>query len=356
MADSGHHLRSSIFALWMLCLAAAAQAAPTLAVGSGSGAAGTSVDIPITFNPTTDSVAGIQFSLTLPASVSTVSVTAGSAATSAGKSVSTNKNGSTWIFVVFGLNQNTIAAGPLLTARVLIAPNALAGNLNLPISGVSYSSPSGTNVAAGASTAGTIVVTGGTGTGSLPTPTLNLPSMIPVNGSLSAGYPAGYNVAFAWTITRRGGISAPGSRVISRASSANFQTPSSIAGLGSYGLTPGVYTITVQAVATTGQTSALAQQDVTLVSSDFSNVKVYPNPWRIDRHAGKNVTFTGLPMGSTVKLFTVSAHWIRTLSIAGTTATWDLKNDSGDRVGSGIYIYLIKSSDDKLHGKLVVIR
>src|SRR5438093_2919509 len=55
----------------------AVHAAPTLSVGSVAGSAGTAVDLPVTFNPGTDSVASIQFDLTLPPSLSTLSVTAG---------------------------------------------------------------------------------------------------------------------------------------------------------------------------------------------------------------------------------------------------------------------------------------
>ena len=107
-----------------------AHAAPTLTVGSSSGTAGTTVTLPITFDPTTASVAGMQFNLTLPAGLSTGTVTAGSILTAAAKSVSTNFNAGTWTFIVFGLNQNAIAAGSLLTAQVTIANGTAAGTLS----------------------------------------------------------------------------------------------------------------------------------------------------------------------------------------------------------------------------------
>ena len=82
------------------------------------------------------------------------------------------------------------------------------------------------------------------------------------------------------------------------------------------------------------------------------------NPWRSDRHAGTSVTFDGLPLGSTVKLFTVSGRHVKTLTPAVTSATWDLANDKGDKVASGIYVYLITvgNSGDKARGKVVVIK
>ena len=73
----------------------------------------------------------MQFNLTLPAGLSTGTVTAGSILTAAAKSVSTNFNAGTWTFIVFGLNQNAIAAGSLLTAQVTIANGTAAGILGM---------------------------------------------------------------------------------------------------------------------------------------------------------------------------------------------------------------------------------
>jgi hypothetical protein len=154
------------------------------------------------------------------------------------------------------------------------------------------------------------------GSQTLPTPTLNLPSYASVNGTLSVSYPPGYtNIGFQWTINAKSGPSLNNNpytkgRVISRASSANFQTSSNVAGLSSLGLVPGVYTVTVEAVDANGNRSAQAQQDITLVAADFSGVRVFPNPWRKDRHAASNVTFDHLPLGTTVKIFTASGHWV----------------------------------------------
>src|SRR5207245_2339105 len=61
--------------------------APTLTVGSATGQAGTAITIPISFDPGPASVAGIQFNLTLPTGVSTMSVTDGPIVTAAAKSI-----------------------------------------------------------------------------------------------------------------------------------------------------------------------------------------------------------------------------------------------------------------------------
>ena len=94
------------------------------------------------------------------------------------------------------------------------------------------------------------------------------------------------------------------------------------------------------------------------MAGDFSGVRVYPNPWRADRHSGNElVTIDGLPIGSTVKIFTVSGHWVKDLTVTVDKAPWDLKNNAGDKVASGIYLYLIKdSSGDMKKGQVVIIR
>jgi hypothetical protein len=149
-----------------------------------------------------------------------------------------------------------------------------------------------------------------------------------------------------------------GEGALGRASAATFNTPSNVANLAPYGLEPGFYQITVQAANSSGQTSAPAQAQITLVTADLAAVRVFPNPWRSDRHTNPpGITFDDLPVNTTVKLFTVSGHHVKTLNTAGGSAIWDLTNESGDRIASGIYIYLITTDQGgKKRGKLTVIK
>ena len=93
-----------------------------------------------------------------------------------------------------------------------------------------------------------------------------------------------------------------------------------------------------------------------IASFTLTAARVHPNPWRANLHAGQVVTFDELPADSTVKIFTSSAHWIRTLSAPAGSATWDLKNDSGDNVASGYYIYLVTNPQGKSRGIVANIR
>jgi subtilisin family serine protease len=91
--------------------------------------------------------------------------------------------------------------------------------------------------------------------------------------------------------------------------------------------------------------------------SDLSGMVVYPNPWRSDKHSSVPVVFNALTADSTVKIFTISGYLVRSLSPSSGKATWDLKNDSGELVASGIYIYSVTDGhDNKSQGKLAIIR
>ena len=122
-------------------------------------------------------------------------------------------------------------------------------------------------------------------------------------------------------------------------------------------LSPGDYQLTVILHGAGGAVIAQDSQAITLVPGDLSNLKVYPNPWRSDKHAGHSLTFDGLTVGTTIKIFTASGHRVKELHTDGSSIPWDLTNDSGDKVASGIYMYLITDSQgDKVRGKVAVIK
>jgi hypothetical protein len=88
------------------------------------------------------------------------------------------------------------------------------------------------------------------------------------------------------------------------------------------------------------------------------DVRAYPNPWRVDRHAGASMTFDNMALNSTIKIFTLAAHWVRSISAPAGTAAWDLTNDDGQRVASGYYFYVVTTNDDRqtVRGKIGIIK
>ncbi len=101
-----------------------------------------------------------------------------------------------------------------------------------------------------------------------------------------------------------------------------------------------------------------APSDPVVLVADLSQTKVFPNPWRMDRHSGFGVTIDGLPPRSEVRFFTLSGRWVKTVeaSAAGQGA-WSLTDDSGGAVASGIYQYVISAPGvGRKRGTLTVVR
>ena len=94
------------------------------------------------------------------------------------------------------------------------------------------------------------------------------------------------------------------------------------------------------------------------MSANLNGVLVYPNlAHRQTCGPSHAITFDGVTIGTTIKIFTIAAHAVKTLQTDGPRVTWDLKNDAGDPVASGVYVYLITdAAGDKLRGKVAVIK
>lgn len=131
-----------------------------------------------------------------------------------------------------------------------------------------------------------------------------------------------------------------------------LQANLSAADLGS----PGAHEVTV--MNPTGVATAQAADFLVVAPAQaLSKTKVFPNPWRADRHAGLPVTFGSLPPSSVIKLFTASGRHVRTLESAAGVGRWDLREDDGSSAASGYYLYLITDpAGGKRKGRLALIR
>ena len=137
---------------------------PGVTVASVAGSAGSTVDLPVTFTAGATGVSALQFDLTFPSALSYVSVTTGSAATTAGKSASGNAISGGARILVFGLTQNAIGSGSIATIRLNVAEGTTPGVLALGITGIVASDPAGTAVAVNG--LGGAVTVGATGSSS----------------------------------------------------------------------------------------------------------------------------------------------------------------------------------------------
>ncbi len=92
-------------------------------------------------------------------------------------------------------------------------------------------------------------------------------------------------------------------------------------------------------------------------ASSLSEAIAFPNPFKPS--AGHTaVTFSNLSSQCTIKIFTLTGDPVKTIveSDGDGKAVWDVKNDAGEAVASGLYLYVIESADDVKRGKLVIIK
>ncbi|MFH1715676.1 MAG: T9SS type A sorting domain-containing protein [Elusimicrobiota bacterium] len=95
-----------------------------------------------------------------------------------------------------------------------------------------------------------------------------------------------------------------------------------------------------------------------LAADNLRNAHVYPNPFKASK-GHTFIKFTALTADVEIKIFTVSGEFVRSIyknDPSTDELTWDIRNDVGEIVFSGIYLYFIKSAGDVKTGKIIVVR
>lgn len=95
--------------------------------------------------------------------------------------------------------------------------------------------------------------------------------------------------------------------------------------------------------------------NATYVDSDYSNVKIFPNPARPD-FAGP-ITIQGIKYNSDVKITDVSGNLVYQTTSNGETATWDGNTITGERVTTGVYLIwtAVNEGKGRMVGKVLVV-
>ncbi len=102
------------------------------------------------------------------------------------------------------------------------------------------------------------------------------------------------------------------------------------------------------------------------VTGDLENLDqtfCYPNPCYPVQ--GQTVKIVNLPIDSniTIYIYNITGELVRTLNedeeietgVVSATATWDCKNEAGENVASGIYLYVVQTSNNTKVGKKIAI-
>ena len=110
--------------------------------------------------------------------------------------------------------------------------------------------------------------------------------------------------------------------------------------------------------------SKLGQQH-TVVDSTINKVKVIPNPYMVESRfeepgGGNMLRFTHLPNQCTIKIYTVTGEFVTSISHDDSfdgNEYWDLKNDSGESIAPGLYLYTVETPNgEKMVDKFAVVR
>ena len=116
-----------------------------------------------------------------------------------------------------------------------------------------------------------------------------------------------------------------------------------------------------------GQTYLSTPKGISIINTPFAQPKetyasmhIYPQPFNPDIH--EKVIIQGLMDNSSVRILTVQGTLVRELTylnndVQGYEAQWDGRDESGDKVGSGVYIlFLFNDEGEAASQKLAVLR
>jgi hypothetical protein len=89
-------------------------------------------------------------------------------------------------------------------------------------------------------------------------------------------------------------------------------------------------------------------------ASPFRNLQIYPNP-AVWQGTGGRMTFTNVPDGSMLKLYTLSGRFVKSVIDSDGVINWNCDNSAGNPVSPGVYLYVIlDGKGGKSTGKVAI--
>ncbi|MDI6642305.1 MAG: hypothetical protein QME68_08370, partial [Elusimicrobiota bacterium] len=95
------------------------------------------------------------------------------------------------------------------------------------------------------------------------------------------------------------------------------------------------------------------------------DVQVYPVPWvpedgkSLTGTLQEGISFINLPVEGELSIYTITGELVKKIEFKDNyegKRTWYGENQEGNKVASGVYLWIVKSPKDKKTGKLIVIR
>ena len=118
-------------------------------------------------------------------------------------------------------------------------------------------------------------------------------------------------------------------------------------------------TYTFQAVGVDSSGEEFISLAQTFETGSESNVNVFPNPYTAGKYPENDVVnFTNIPQGSTIQIYNLLGEPVFKQRDVNNLYRWAAVNDHNEEVQAGLYLYVVKGSDNKKlsSGKIVVIR
>lgn len=94
----------------------------------------------------------------------------------------------------------------------------------------------------------------------------------------------------------------------------------------------------------------------TMQVTQQSRIHIGPQPLKLSS-GQKFLNFKHIPQGSDIFIFSINGRHLQTLHVTSNAAiySWDLRTKFGDKLGSGVYIYRLKSDKQEYTGKFAII-
>lgn len=114
----------------------------------------------------------------------------------------------------------------------------------------------------------------------------------------------------------------------------------------------------IQKIVFANTSSAAGNEAVTTIIKSFKLLQNYPNPFNPGTTIEYQIPTEGVVE---VKIFSVNGQLVRTFSnmytAAGSyTVTWDGKNEAGQSVTSGLYLYQVSFSNSVIAKKMMIVK
>jgi len=108
-----------------------------------------------------------------------------------------------------------------------------------------------------------------------------------------------------------------------------------------------------------GNMTYSADSVFTTGSSSGDNINVFPIPYQLSKDSdGNGISFTNLPTNSKLNIYNLLGEPVFKEDELNTTFRWNVTNNAGNKLSSGLYMYVINDEKNKKisSGKVIIVR